>query len=220
MNKPLHKSTPLLEVKLWGDLACFTRPEMKAERVSYPVMTPSAARGALESIFWRPEFQWQIREIVVLKPIRYFSVMRNETNSRAAYNRAAGWRDAGEGRYVASADRSQRHTLGMRDVAYIVKAYIKVRSGVDSHPAKYRDQFRRRVRRGQCFSTPYLGCREFAAFFEPPDGTETPIDLTDNLGSMLLDIKYDNSTRRGTPVFFDAKLVRGILHVPLFAEGE
>ena len=108
---------PALEVKVWGDYACFTRPEMKVERVSYPVMTPSAARGVLEAIFWKPEMRWEVEEIHVLKPIRYFSILRNEVNSRASYRAAQGWVTSGGG-FVATEDRSQRHTLALRDVEY------------------------------------------------------------------------------------------------------
>ena len=215
MNRDSQTVSHPLEVKLWGEFACFTRPEMKAERVSYPVMTPSAARGTLESIFWRPEFRWHVREILVLKPIRYFSILRNEVNTRAVYRTASAWERSGSGGYFAAEDRSQRHTLAIRDVAYIVRADMVLRNDVDDHPAKYRDQFRRRTKRGRCFATPYLGCREFAASFAPPDGSETPIDLSDNLGNMLLDIRYDDDgSGRGTPVFFEARLDRGVLSVP------
>lgn len=204
----------LLEVRVWGELACFTRPEMKVERVSYPVMTPSAARGILESIFWKPEFSWRIAEIAVLRPIRFFSIRRNEVTDRASYQAALGWQRSGGG-FDAQAHRAQRHTLALRDVEYLIRAQIELRDGVDEPPAKFRDQFRRRVRRGACFARPYLGCREFAAEFGEPDGSERPIDLTQSLGSMLLDLDYEqDQSGRGTPRFFDAHLVRGRLSVP------
>lgn len=205
---------PPLEVKVWGEWACFTRPEMKVERVSYPVMTPSAARGILESIFWKPEFSWQIQEIWVLNPIRHFSILRNEVNNKMAVSTARGWATHGGG-YFADEDRAQRHTLALRDVAYLIKANISLKTHVDADVAKYRDMFRRRVNRGQCYFTPYLGCREFVAFFGPPDGSESPLDYSDDLGRMLfdLDFKPDHSGR-GTPVFFNARLENGILRVP------
>ena len=103
---------PSLALKVWAPFACFTRPEMKVERVSYPVITPSAARGALEAIFWKPEFTWVIEEIWVLKPIRYFSIMRNEVTSRASANSADMWKKNGGGFYAMD-DRAQRHTLGL-----------------------------------------------------------------------------------------------------------
>jgi CRISPR-associated protein Cas5d len=206
--------TPL-SVKVWGDLACFTRPEMKVERVTYPVMTPSAARGVLEAIFWKPEFAWVVERIEVLRPIRYVSILRNEVNSRASERAAAAWQRAGAGGFDASADRAQRHTLALRDVAYVIHAHMAVRADVRDDPAKYRDQFRRRVRRGQCFSAPYLGCREFAACFAEPNGDERPIDRTEDLGPMLLDLAYAaDRSGRGAPRFFDARLEGGVLRVP------
>lgn len=205
---------PPLEVKVWGEFACFTRPEMKVERVTYPVMTPSAARGILEAIFWKPQFTWQVREIWVLRPIRYFSLTRNEVSKRASEREARSWAETGGG-YNVTADRTQRHTLCLRDVAYLIRADVVPKPSAGDDPAKYRDQFRRRVREGRCFATPYLGCREFSACFGVPDGTERPIDLTEDLGPMLLDLEYlADGSGRGTPRFFQARLERGILRVP------
>lgn len=205
---------PPVSVKVWGEFACFTRPEMKVERVSYPVMTPSAARGLLEAIFWKPEFDYCVRSIQVLQPIRYYSILRNEVNSRQSDRVAASWQRAG-GRYEAPSDRAQRHTLALRDVAYIITAQIQLRPHADADPAKYRDQLRRRVREGRCFITPYLGCREFTCAFGEPDGSEKPIDLSDELGPMLLDLDYaSDRSGRGRPRFFQARLERGVLEVP------
>lgn len=206
-----------IEVCVWGKLACFTRPEMKVERVSYEVMTPSAACGILEAIFWKPEFQWQIREIRVLKPVRYFSILRNEVNNRATF--ALGQRQRrGEGGFYAEEDRSQRHTLCLRDVAYSIAADIAVRPRVQEDEAKYRDQFQRRVKRGQCHTMPYLGCREFTANFGPevPDDEDARIqDITADLGRMLFDLDYEpDGTGRGQPRFFHAQLHRGVLRIP------
>lgn len=206
-----------VEVRVWGDFACFTRPEMKVERVSYPVLTPSAARGVLEAIFWKPQFSWTVEEILVLEPIRYFSVVRNEVNSKASEAVARHWARDGGG-YDATTDRAQRHTLALRDVDYVVRAQVQVHDGVGDDPAKYRDQFRRRVRSGQCFAMPYFGCREFAALFAEPDGSERPIDLDEELGPMLLDLQYDSDgSGRGTPRFFEARLEGGVLRVPSHA---
>lgn len=201
----MHYQNPV-RVKVWGDRACFTRPEMKAERVSYPVMTPSAARGVLEAIFWKPEFEWRVRSIAVLKPIRRFSAVRNEVNRRLTLG-TTGF-DIGEAR-----TRTQRHTLGLSDVAYIISADVAVADGVGEDPAKYRDQFRRRVAKGRCFSQPYLGCREFAGYFGDVDGSESPVDVSEPLGLMLLDIEY-KSTPPHEPHFFQATLVDGVLEVP------
>lgn len=207
---------PPVEVRVWGDLACFTRPEMHVERVTYPVMTPSAARGVLESIFWKPEMHWIVEEIHVLEPIQYFSILRNEVNSRQSDRSARNWQRVGSGGYDVSEDRTQRHTLALRQVAYVIRAQIEVHPGVDERPAKFRDQFRRRVRQGQCWSMPYLGCREFAASFgEPIPGETAQQDLTDHLGLMLHDLEYAlDRSGHGTPRFFDATIERGVLRVP------
>ncbi len=203
---------PALEVRVWGDLACFTRPEMKVERVSYPVPTPSAARGILEAIFWRPQFKWRIEEIWVLKPIKYFSILRNEVNSKASHRSASSWKRQG-GHFMAPHNRAQRHTLALRDVDYVIRARMELKPEVNAHPAKYRDQFRRRVRAGRCFSRPYLGCREFAARFAEPNGEEQPIDRSEEIGRMLYDLDYRDDGR-GTPYFFEGRLEDGVLRVP------
>lgn len=207
---------PPLEVKVWGEFACFTRPEMKAERVSYPVMTPSAARGVLEAIFWKPEFSWQVREIWVLNPILHFSILRNEVNHKAVVSTARSWAQKGGGYFADDKDnRAQRHTLALRDVAYLIKAEVVLHTHATEDVAKYRDQFRRRVNRGQCYHQPYLGCREFAASFSQPDGTEHAINLSDDLGRMLFDLDYvSDGAGRGTPRFFSARLESGVLEVP------
>ncbi len=208
-----------LEVKVWGDYACFTRPEMKVERVSYPVMTPSAARGVLEAIFWKPECAWQVREIQVLKPIRYVSLLRNEINNRQTEKEARDWAKTGIGGYDATSTdpkhRAQRHTLALRDVAYVIKADVVLRDHPEGDAAKYRDQFRRRVDRGQCFATPYLGTREFSAYFSPADGTERPIAQSEDLGRMLFDLTFaGDGSGAARPHFFDARLESGVLRVP------
>lgn len=203
-----------LEVVVWGDFACFTRPELKVERVSYPVMTPTAARGVLEAILWKPEFAWRVEEIAVLKEIKYLSILRNEVNSRQSERSARDWSGRGGG-YVASEDRAQRHTLALRDVRYLIRATPDLNAGVTADVAKYRDQFRRRVRQGRCFATPYLGCREFSAAFGPPDREEQPIEESGSLGRMLLALDYAPDTSgKATPRFFDAALDRGVLRVP------
>lgn len=200
-------------VKLWGEFACFTRPEMKVERVSYPVMTPSAARGALEAIYWKPQITWHVREIHVLNPIRYLSLTRNETTDRQSHRTAKSWADNNDDGYNAADHRSQRHTLALRDVAYIVHAQLRSSTGEDL--IKHREQFLRRVGRGKCFATPYLGCREFSAFFASPTAEDVPLDLNGELGSMLLDIGYNpDNTGRGTPRFFSAELTSGVLVCP------
>ncbi|MDP8240025.1 MAG: type I-C CRISPR-associated protein Cas5c [Candidatus Hatepunaea meridiana] len=226
---------PPLEVVVWGEYACFTRPEMKVERVSYPVMTPSAARGILEAIFWKPEMFWRIREIVVLKPIKWFHIKRNEVSSRASYKQPS--KKASDVPLLSSYDadvelkkvadregffvedkRTQRATLMLRDVRYLIRADIHTRMHTMQELASYRDQFRRRVEKGRCFHRPAFGCREFAACFAKPDGSEKPPDelaIQGRIpqGRMLLDLDF-NEDGSGTPVFFDAWLEKGVLKVP------
>ncbi len=203
-----------LQIKVWGNFACFTRPEMKVERVSYPVITPSAARGVLEAIYWKPECAWRVREVAVLKPIRYVSILRNEVNTRQSERAARDWARTGRGGYDAPSDRAQRHTLALRDVAYLITADVVPRAHPEADAAKHRDQFRRRVQRGQCFSTPFLGTREFAAGFGASDGSEQPIDVTEDLGRMLFDLDFRAPPGSSYPVFFDAALRNGVLRVP------
>ena len=217
MSVSRHNYQPV-EAKFWGDFACFTRPEMKVERVSYPMMTPSAARGALEAIYWKPQMAWRITEIAVLNPINYISITRNEIRHRQTAAVARKWAKDGTGGFAADdtdKNRTQRHTLALRDVAYIVRAQIDVLDGPPTDEAKHRDQFHRRINRGRCFATPYLGCREFAAAFGPPDPGDTPTDLTEHFGTMLLDLDYgSHRTGHGTPMFFDAHMENGVLRVP------
>ncbi|AHY46361.1 CRISPR-associated protein Cas5, subtype I-C/DVULG [Rubrobacter radiotolerans] len=227
---------PPLEVEVWGEFACFTRPEFGVERVSYEVMTPSAARGILEAIFWKPEFRWVVREIAVLRPIRHFSILRNEMNSTQSERSARSW-EANGGGYFADEDRAQRHTLCLRDVAYRIRADIELKAHATDNVAKYRDQFRRRVKRGQCFNQPYLGTREFSAFFGPPNGEQKPVDVTDDLGLMLLDMDFEPDGKgrvsyaehgpegrkivkaNARPKFFRARLEGGVLKVPQETSG-
>lgn len=199
---------PPLSVKVEGDWACFTRPESKVERVSYPVMTPSAARGILEAIFWKPEIHWRILSIAVLKPIQFAPIVRNEVNRKIPLKPPLR-------PYFADRDRAQRSTLALRDVSYVITADFFLASHASSeHIAKFRDQFRRRVAKGQCYRQPYLGCREFTTFFSPPDH-DKPIHLNLHIGRMLFDIRYlSDHSGRGEPIFFDASLQNGILYVP------
>lgn len=203
-----------LEVRVWSDFACFTRPEMKVERVTYPVMTPSAARGVLEAILWKPEMQWQVREIWVLKPIRHFSILRNEVKNRAVESTARSWAASGGGFYIEE-ERAQRHSLVLRDVAYLIRAEIVLIKAQPDGLVKYREMFTRRVEHGQCFHRPYMGCREFAASFGPPMQGEAPIDLDDDLGLILFDLDYEpGASGRGTPRFFNGRLDKGVLRIP------
>jgi CRISPR-associated protein Cas5d len=210
-----------VRLKVWGDFACFTRPEMKSERVSYDVMTPSAARGILEAIYWKPAMTWIIDRIHVLSPIRFTTIRRNELGGKMPYGTV---KSAMKGGIPPSVfiedDRQQRAALVLRDVAYVIDAHFDVKGG-ENNTAKHKEMFERRARKGQCFHQPYLGCREFPAAFEPVEG-EAPqtglptADQDKELGFMLHDIDFAHDM---TPRFFRARLSGGILDVPPFAEA-
>lgn len=196
-------------ISIAGPLACFTRPELKAERVSYDVMTPSAARGALEAVLWKPAIEWQISEIAVLNPIDWVSFRRNEVNSRMSPRMGA---------YFADEDRAQRNTVALRDVAYAVKAHFTMteKAGPPDNLTKFEEMFERRLQKGQCFHQPYLGCREFAAHVGPVTGSVT-VDATLSrvrrpLGLMFYD--FDFRTTPPKALFFEAFLQAGVLLVP------
>lgn len=196
-------------VQVSGEAALFSRPELKVERVSYPVMTPPAAVGVLESIFWKPEMRYEIVAIEVLKPIRQFTIRRNETSDVASLNDAV----KKLRRVDTYAHRDQRNAVCLRDVAYRIHAHIGLASHADKSAAAYRDQLRRRVRRGACFQHPYLGTREFSADFGWPDDTPRQQDLTEDLGIMLHSIHRDG-TGKPRMEWFAARVEGGVLHVP------
>lgn len=203
----------LLQLKVWGKYALFTRVEAKAERVSYPVMTPSAARGILEAILWKPELQWRIKSIHVLKPIQYYSLLRNEVASIVPGNIMTSRRD-----YVANDDRQLRHSVMLSDVAYTITAELVLMNPTLENRMKYSSMFLRRAAKGQCFHRPYLGTRECSLHFSLPGDDERAIPDTMDIGPMLFDVKYPaDPAQKGAyaiPYFFDAKLEKGVLHVP------
>lgn len=208
---------PPLCVKIWGSKACFTNPAFKVERVSYEIITPSAARGVLTSIFWKPEFEWRIRKIYVLNPIKYFAITRNEVKHPAVISTTKKWAQEG-GNYFIEDHRTQRHMLGLQDVSYIIFADIILQDHANADVSKYRDQFRRAVSSGQCFNTPCLGLREFDAFFGEPSADDRPITDSMDLGTMLFDLVYNG--KKAKPSFFHAELERGILTVPSYLYEE
>lgn len=218
----MGKEKALVSVKTWGNYACFTRPEFKVERVSYPVITPSAARGLLEAIFWKPEFRYEIREVGVLKLGSQTTILRNELSERQ-----------GKKPIFVEHQRQQRSSLVLKDVAYLIRADMVLKNHASDPIYKYRDQFNRRLDRGQCHHTPYLGTREFAAAFAPPDGERPNADLNFDLGPMLFDLAYIEDEQRDElefirhssdgvnkakgyvrPLFFFACLESGWLRVP------
>lgn len=207
--------SPTLRVRARGPLACFTRPELKVERVSYPVMTPSAARGLLEAITWKPAIRWHVERIAVLSEIRFLAFRRNEVSSKAVAPAASVVAAGGAVTpYFADEDRAQRNTLALRDVDYLVDAHFTLteRAGAADNVAKFVDMFTRRVEKGQHFHQPYFGCRELVADVMPPGGAPEPIGDSRDLGLLLWDIEY--APKRNRPLFFEARLEGGVLHVP------
>jgi CRISPR-associated protein Cas5d len=217
-----------VKLKVWGDRACFTRPEMKVERVSYDVMTPSAARGILEAIHWKPAIRWVIDKIHVLKPIRFQSIRRNEVGSKAPAGKIKTAMNRGslEGLHLlVDEDRQRRAATVLTDVAYVIEAHFELtdKAGPDDTEGKHLDMFNRRAARGQCFHQPCLGTREFVAHFEllPPEApvpepTEKAAELgfgqPRDLGFMLWDIDH---TAEGRPsLLFRATLKNGVMQVP------
>jgi len=210
------KSSRTFQIRIWGEDACFSRPEMKVERVSYDVITPSAARGALEAILWKPAIQWRITRIEVLKEIRWQSVRRNELENKIPVNSVTAAMNAGKlslETFIED-ERQQRAGLILRDVDYIVHVNFSLtsRAGPGEDIKKFEEMFRRRLEKGQCHAMPYLGCREFSAYFSIPEGTETPIAETRDLGWMLHDMDFTGTEIQ--PRFFRAEMKKGIIAVP------
>jgi CRISPR-associated protein Cas5d len=212
--------SPILALRARGPLAIFTRPEFKAERVSYPVMTPSAARGLLEAVLWKPAIAWQVHAIKVLAPIAFVNIRRNEVNSRVRTVPSSVVSHGGSlPLYCADEDRAQRNTVALKNVDYVVQARFSLtgRAGPGDNVSKFVEMFLRRVARGQHFHQPYLGCRECVADVLPADGSEQPVGDTRDLGLMLWDIAYAPGANRA--LFFRASLERGVLRVPALPPG-
>jgi CRISPR-associated protein Cas5d len=220
-------------LEVWGEYACFTRPEMKVERVSYDVITPSAARAIFEAIFWKPAISWAVRKIEILNPIAWASVRRNEIdilqNPRA------------DGMYIEE-HRQQRAGLFLSDVRYRLHAElvfippkkrkrsaesatgsIEEGQNEDENPGKYQGIFERRVRKGQCFNQPYFGCREFSCGFRLVDDCSKEreaIDETRDLGFMLYDLDFSSNPDSPKAAFFRARIEKGVIIVPPWESGE
>ena len=208
-----------IKLHVWGDYACFTRPEMKVERVSYDVITPSAARGILEAIHWKPSINWIIDRIHILKPIRFENIRRNEVGAKTNQHNAhiaARAGDISELGINTAAERQQRAMLALRSVSYGIEAHFEITSkaGPSDNIRKHQEMFMRRASKGQCFHRPCLGVREFAADFEnvdefPPTALAVTAQNRD-LGWMLYDIDYANGRRS---IFFNAIMEDGIIDV-------
>jgi len=225
--------SPTLRLKVWGVNACFTRPEMKVERVSYDVMTPSAARGILEAIHWKPAICWVVEQINVLNPICWESVRRNEVGSVMSPRT--------NGIFIED-QRQQRAGLFLRNVSYVIHSHFEMtdKAGDEDNMAKHLDIFARRAEKGKCFHRPYLGCREFAAYFtllkedeRSPEPAEKLPELgfgsPRELGYMLLDISHNSSQDKGREhvctekcrtYFYPARLEDGQMKIPRLQDVE
>jgi len=234
-------------IEVWGGYACFTRPEMKVERVSYDVITPSAARAIFEAIFWKPAIRWWVKKVEVLKPIKWTSVRRNEIGAVMS--------PRSEGLFIED-NRQQRAGLFLRDVHYrlyaeleFIPAHKRVKTlnpvpeslidpeetflveeckqtekaGLDENPGKYNAIFERRAKKGQCFNQPYLGCREFSCGFKFIENLEQetlkPINESRDFGFMLYDLDFSDS-KDPKPAFFKAQMEKGVISVPAWDSKE
>jgi CRISPR-associated protein Cas5d len=217
-----------IRLHVWGERACFTRPEMKVERVSYDAMTPSAARGILDAIHWKPAIRWHVDRIHVLKPIRFESIRRNEVGSKlppGAVTKAMKAATTDGLWNLVDEDRQQRAATVLRDVAYVIEAHFTLTSkaGEEDSVGKHLDIFNRRARKGQCFQMPCFGVREFPANFALlEDGESSPsadaaLAGPRDLGWMLHDIDFDQGN---TPRFFRVHMQDGIIDVPAWHSDE
>ncbi len=226
----MSETPPRLHLRATGDLACFSRPEFAVERTSYPWITPSAARALFEAVLWKPRIRWEVREIRVLKPIRFTSFRRNEVGGVVPER----WKESDPPR-LTDDDRQQRTTTALTKVDYVIAADLRLnaavsRDGADDNHAKYRDMFLRRLEKGQVFHRPYLGCREFAADVGPASGAEAACPISMDHGTMLYDFLFPvdygdkgehrvwRPKQKPRPLYFDAKLVDGVVQVPPRAE--
>ena len=217
-----------IALRVWGRYALFSRPEMKVERVSYDVMTPSAARGILEALYWKPSLRWVVDRIHVLKPIRFTNIRRNEVASKIPFGnikQAMSDLKTPLALFVEE-DRQQRAAMVLEDVDYVIEAHFEltVKAGSedpsDSKPEKHHEIFKRRAETGQCFHRPYFGTREFPVFFEWIEKKDIPaseIKGDRSLGFILHDIDFDHGM---TPRFFRAEMKNGIVEVPPFDSEE
>lgn len=211
-----------IRLKVWGDYACFTRPEMKVERVSYDVMTPSAARGILEAIYWKPQIKWIVDSITILNPIAFESIRRNELSSKISPKIV---KSALKGNEVnlhqfAKEDIAQRASLILKNVSYIIEAHFEM-TGIDATEddtkEKHYNIALRRIEKGQCYHHPYFGCREFPVSFAPAEEENSYYEGTvQDLGYTLWDIDF---AHEATPMFYRPVMKDGKITVPNLWEG-
>ncbi len=223
---------PTLGLRAKGPLAIFTRPELKTERVSYEVPTPSSVRGMFEAICWKPAIQWHVERIYVFNEISFTAMKRNELNNKSIMPSKqmmdCGMREFTQGIYGINVEdeqaRAQRNTVALRNVDYQFEAFFTLteRAGADDNIYKFVDMFTRRVKNGQHFHQPYFGCRECIAEILPPieKPKERSISISKELGIMLWDIEFGGGeARQNTPLFFNAKLENGKMEIPLHPIG-
>lgn len=209
-----------IRLEVWGDYACFTRPELKAERYSYDVMTPSAARGILEAVFWHPGLVWKIDQIFVLAPIAFANIRRNEVGTKLSASNALAAAQKGKPFFQATKKEIvQRASTVLKHPHYVIEAHFDMtkEANASDNSGKFRGMFCRRAKKGQCYHTPYLGCREFPACFqlweEEEIRTAYPNESRE-LGMMLYDMDYDHTEDGAlSPLFFFAQLTNGVLDV-------
>lgn len=209
-----------IKLEVWGDYALFSRPEFSVERVTYDVMTPSAARGILEAIYWHPGMKWIIDKIYVLSPIKFTNVRRNEVKSKVnvrSVEKAMQDKTVGDLYINTKTDIQQRAALILKDVHYVIEAHFEITANANKtdNPGKFQDIIRRRVIKGQCFHEPYFGCREFPVKFRLYEFDSIPTAISEeckDLGYMLYDMDYSNPEDI-KPMFFRAELKRGVLNL-------
>lgn len=207
-----------VKVNVWGDYALFSRPELKVERYSYDIITPSAARGILEAIYWHPGMQWIIDKIYVKNPIQFTSVRRNEVKSKIlASNVLQAYNGADKPLYISTKeDIVQRASVLLCNVSYVIEAHFEMteKANASDNPGKFKDIITRRLRKGECFHTPYLGCREFPANFalceEEEIRTAYDVVAEKDLGLMLYDMDYSDPENI-QPMFFRAVMRHGVV---------
>lgn len=206
-----------VRIECWGEYACFTRPELKVERVSYEMMTPSAARGLVEAIFWHPGMRYVIDRIYLLKPIKFTNIRRNEVKSKVSANNMLTAARQGKSSYLSTReDIAQRAATVLRDVHYCIDLHFEITENANDtdNSGKFREMLCRRARKGQCYHQPYFGCREFPARFRLLEDDESinPYPESRQLGFMLYDMDYSDREHI-RPMFFQAELKNGVLDV-------
>ena len=204
-----------MRIEVWGDYACFSRPEMKTERVSYDIITPSAARGLVEAIYWHPGLKYHIDRVYLLSPIRFTNIRRNEVKSTLLASAALSAAKGGAAPFLyTSVDIVQRASMVLQDVHYVIECHFTMtdKAAPGDNPGKFQDILRRRLNKGQCYHQPCFGCREFPANFrEWPAGESIPaLPVTQDLGFMLYDLDYSDPANIRSQ-FFRAKLEKGVL---------